>query len=121
MHELATNALKYGALKSPGGKVSITWSAAPEGEGTRLRLEWRETGGAPLKPNAARPNAARPNAARPNSGKPKRQGFGTRVIRAAVAREREGKSEIAFEPDGLVCRFEFIAEADPQPTRDDAA
>lgn len=98
-HELATNAIKYGALKSAGGKVSIKWSAQPEAHGARVRLEWREIGGGP-----------------PPSAKPMRQGFGSRVIRAAVAREREGTTEVAHELEGLVCRFEFITGGRPQPT-----
>jgi PAS domain S-box-containing protein len=88
-HELATNALKYGALKAVSGKVTIKWSAQPDGDGSRVRLEWRETGGAPI------------------STKPKRQGFGTRVIRAAVSRERDGKTEHTLDSDGVLCRFEF--------------
>ncbi|HEY2358529.1 MAG TPA: PAS domain S-box protein [Phenylobacterium sp.] len=92
-HELATNALKYGALKSASGKVAVTWSVQPDTGGDRVRLEWKETGGAPPSSN------------------PRRQGFGSRVIRAAVSREREGKTDIAFDPEGLRCRFEFIAAA----------
>lgn len=91
-HELATNALKYGALKSPGGAVSVRWSIQSEARGDRVRIEWRESGGAPP------------------SAKPARQGFGSRVVRAAVSREREGKTDVAFEPGGLVCRFEFTTE-----------
>jgi len=96
-HELATNALKYGALKQPGGKVSVKWSEQPHADGGRVRLEWKETGGPPT------------------SSEPKRQGFGTRVIRAAVSREREGTTDVIFEPDGLLCRFEFITAAPVQP------
>jgi PAS domain S-box-containing protein len=101
-HELATNALKYGALKSARGKVSITWTIQPGADGDRVRLEWKETGGAaPL-------------------AKPERQGFGTRVIRAAVSGEREGTSNITLTPEGLLCRFEFIAEAHAEPAREPA-
>jgi PAS domain S-box-containing protein len=89
-HELATNALKYGALKSPTGRVSITWSARREADGIQVRLEWRETGGPPIQVQ------------------PKGQGFGTRVIRTAVSREREGRTQIAYERHGLVCGFEFV-------------
>jgi PAS domain S-box-containing protein len=92
-HELATNALKYGALKSANGKVAISWTVQPDADGRRVRIEWRETGD-------ALPSA-----------KPERQGFGTRVIRAAVSREREGTSDVTLGPDGLRCRFEFVADA----------
>lgn len=97
-HELATNALKYGALSCPGGTVSITWSVESDPGGDRVRLEWKESGGPPL------------------STQPQRQGFGSRVVRAAVSRERQGKTDIAFEPGGLLCRFEFITEARAQLT-----
>ena len=101
-HELATNALKYGALKSQAGKVSISWSVQPDAAGDRVRLEWRETGGVlPV-------------------GKPERRGFGTRVIRAAVSREREGKTDIAYEPTGLLCRFEFITGASKERAPENA-
>lgn len=91
IHELATNALKYGALRSPGGKVSIKWAVQPHADGSHVLLEWKETGGPPI------------------SVEPRRQGFGTRVIRAAVSRERAGTTDIALEPDGLRCRFEFFS------------
>jgi two-component sensor histidine kinase len=102
-HELATNALKYGALKSSEGRVVIRWSTESAADGSRVRLEWKETGG-----------AAAP-------AKPQRQGFGTRVIQAAVSRERDGRSEISFEPDGMQCRFEFVTAASVEPTRQGAA
>ncbi len=92
-HELATNALKYGALKSPAGQVAIRWSVEPEQDHRRVRIVWKETGGEPI---------AEP---------PERRGFGGRVVRAAASRERDGKTELAFEPDGLRCSFEFIAAA----------
>lgn len=96
-HELATNALKYGALKTQTGKVSIQWTAQAEKDGTRVRIEWKETGGEPL------------------SGEPERSGFGSRLIRAAVSSERDGTTTLSFEPDGLRCRFEFITAASPEP------
>jgi PAS domain S-box-containing protein len=92
-HELSTNALKYGALKSTNGTVSIAWSVQPGPDGSRVSIDWRETGGTP-------PPA-----------KPERQGFGSRIIRAAVSRERNGTCDVAFEPDGLHCHFEFTASS----------
>ncbi|HZC17289.1 MAG TPA: PAS domain S-box protein [Caulobacteraceae bacterium] len=91
-HELATNGLKYGALKAPNGKVSIRWTVRPKGDRRRVRIEWKETGGEAI------------------SAAPRRSGFGSRMIRAAVSREPGGKTELAFEPDGLLCRFEFVIE-----------
>jgi PAS domain S-box-containing protein len=99
LHELATNALKYGALKVRTGKVSIGWTAKPEEDGTRVRIEWKETGGEPLR------------------GEPERNGFGSRLIRAAVSGERDGTTTLSFEPDGLRCRFAFTATAPSSPSQ----
>jgi len=97
-HELATNALKYGALKSPDGRISVTWSVMPAGRDSRISVAWKETGG----PAIVHPSENR--------------GFGSRVIRFAAAQEREGKTEIAFEPDGLRCTFEFLADPIAAPS-----
>jgi two-component sensor histidine kinase len=87
-HELATNALKYGALKTPQGSVTVTWSIAPGGTGERASIEWKE--------HTTQPVAA-----------PDSHGFGSRVIAAAVANELDSNSDLQFEPDGVRCRFEF--------------
>jgi two-component sensor histidine kinase len=97
-HELATNALKYGALRSPAGKVAVRWSVEPEANHSRVRIVWKETGGEAI------------------AGPPERKGFGSRVVRAAASREREGRTELVFEPDGLRCSFEFIAAAGAWPS-----
>jgi PAS domain S-box-containing protein len=86
LHELATNALKYGALSCEGGSVTVTWSF--ESETGKLTLEWLETGGPPTSP-------------------PAREGFGGLVIRQAVARERNGRISLDYAPEGLRCRFEM--------------
>jgi PAS domain S-box-containing protein len=83
LHELCTNAAKYGALSSPEGKVHVRWWT---GHG-RLRLEWRESGGPPVTPPAAR-------------------GFGTRMIERGLAAELRGKVEILFEAGGVVCNID---------------
>jgi two-component sensor histidine kinase len=80
LHELATNAAKYGALSGEGGRVGIAWGL----EDGRLRLEWREGGGPPVAP-------------------PSRRGFGTRLIERGLAAELEGEVHLAFEPAGVVC------------------
>jgi two-component sensor histidine kinase len=82
MHELATNAVKYGALSAPGGRVVVRWSAG--GEVARLRLEWREEGGPTVAP-------------------PARRGFGSRLIERGLAAELGGEVEVRFEPAGVVC------------------
>jgi two-component sensor histidine kinase/PAS domain-containing protein len=85
LHELATNALKYGALSVPGGRVGLGWRIEPADEGQRLRLRWEERGGPPVSP-------------------PDKEGFGTELIRRAFGFELGGAAELAFQPDGL--RFE---------------
>ena len=83
VHELATNATKYGALARPGGRVTISWSG-DDTPARPLRLVWREEGGPPVQP-------------------PRRSGFGTRMIRQALAAEFEAEIDLDFEPAGLIC------------------
>jgi PAS domain S-box-containing protein len=83
LHELATNAAKYGALSTPQGQVSLTWSVDGEGEARRLRLAWQETGG-------------------PAVGKPTSTGFGSRLIERGLASELRAEVKLAFEPAGVV-------------------
>ena len=85
MHELATNATKYGAWTNEAGKVTVAWSRySPEKGGDRLHLEWRESGG-------------------PRVATPKRRGFGSRLIERGLAAELGGEVKMNFEPSGLVC------------------
>jgi len=88
-HELATNAIKYGALKTEKGSISLTWTRQTAGSESRVVMEWKENTPGPIAKSGAR-------------------GFGSRVIGAAVSGEREGRSELVFEEDGLRCRFEFL-------------
>lgn len=81
LHELATNACKYGAFSNERGMVAVTWAALSDGRG---RLEWRERGGPPVTP-------------------PTHTGFGTRVITSAVRSETGGEAEMLFDPQGLTC------------------
>lgn len=82
IHELCTNALKYGALSVPDGRVSIVWSI--DDVANRFKLEWRESGGplvvAPLK-----------------------KSFGSRFIEQALPGQLQGEARLIFEPTGLVC------------------
>ena len=80
LHELGTNAAKYGALSTPQGAVDIHWAV----EGGRLRIIWRESGGPPV-------------------GTPVRQGFGLRMIERALAADLSGTATVTFAPDGLFC------------------
>jgi PAS domain S-box-containing protein len=83
VHELATNAAKYGSLSVPTGHVSISWTTMP-GEPRRLALVWQERGGPPVAP-------------------PTRRGFGTRLIERSLAQELAGDVSLAYVPTGVVC------------------
>ncbi len=79
LHELAANALSYGALSRPDGGVSLKWGVADG----RLNIEWRESGG-------------------PAVAMPPREGFGHKVIKRLVAQALDGESTLSFPPDGLI-------------------
>lgn len=87
IHELATNAIKHGALSMPAGRVTVAWGldAAPAG---KLRLRWDERGGPPVE------------------GVPARRGFGTRVLEATVRDQLGGVLTLTWESSGLVCNIE---------------
>jgi len=86
MHELSTNALKYGAWSTQDGVVWIRWSIyrPPGGGPKRLKLEWSERGGPAVAP-------------------PARRGFGSRLIERGLAAEMGGVVKMRFEQEGLVC------------------
>jgi PAS domain S-box-containing protein len=88
LHELGTNAAKYGALTAEGGRVAIAWTV----EGDRLRLEWRESGGPPVGP-------------------PRRRGFGSRLIERGLAADLGGRAALHFETTGLRCEIEAALDA----------
>jgi PAS domain S-box-containing protein len=89
LHELATNAVKYGALSRDAGWVGLTWSMSPApAGGLDLRLAWTEHGGPKVKP-------------------PKRKGFGARMIARSLASE-QGAAELHFEPEGLRCDITLV-------------
>jgi PAS domain S-box-containing protein len=91
LHELATNAVKYGALSVEGGTASLEWSAAPSPEGLHLKLTWVEQGGPPVKP-------------------PRRRGFGARLIVRSLAAE-QGSAELTYAPEGVVCRMTLLTQS----------
>jgi PAS domain S-box-containing protein len=91
LHELATNAVKYGALSALSGQVRIHWTVAPGADHPRLSLTWTETGGPLVSP-------------------PSRRGFGSRLIERGLAAELSGEAHIVFEPEGVVCRIEASLE-----------
>ncbi|MFI4994420.1 MAG: PAS domain S-box protein [Hyphomicrobiales bacterium] len=85
LHELATNATKYGSLSKPGGKVEVSWTVSRAGKAEHLSLVWRESGG-------------------PRVAAPKRRGFGTSQIERGLP---DATIERRFEPEGLVCRIDL--------------
>lgn len=87
LHELGTNAAKYGALSTPLGQVKITWKHDPESGGFGLR--WKESGGPPVT-------------------MPDRKGFGSRLIERLLAAELNGSSTIAYDPSGVRCEIEAV-------------
>ena len=94
LHELQTNAMKYGALSIPGGWVHVRWR--PSKDRRRVYLVRRERRGPPARP-------------------PTREGFGLRLIQTALQTESEGSATVRFGPDGLVCRL-VMAAADHAQT-----
>lgn len=88
VHELATNATKYGALSAPAGSVSLVWKVGGMNGTPKLEILWKEKGGPPVKP-------------------PSHEGFGSRVIRYAAARQKEGKVDLDYSSEGLSCRIAF--------------
>jgi two-component sensor histidine kinase len=84
LQELATNAVKYGALSNTSGEIRITWTVDETTAPARLHLRWEETGGPPVEP-------------------PTRRGFGTRLIERSLAQELDGDARLEFAPTGVVC------------------
>ena len=83
LHELGTNALKYGALSSERGSVAVRWTI----NGGRFRLTWEEIGGPPVHP-------------------PSSKGFGSRMIERGLAVELQGSAKIDYRPTGVVCAID---------------
>jgi two-component sensor histidine kinase len=89
LHELTTNAAKYGALSQRKGRVSVRWYRASNGQGScPLAIEWLETGGPPVKV--------------PNSS-----GYGRSVITELVPYELGGTARLLFSPEGVRCRLDI--------------
>lgn len=84
LHELATNASKYGALTAATGQVSVHWRL----DAGRLQLTWQETGGPRVVPSA-------------------RRGFGTRLLERGLAQELDGAVALTFDPEGVRCEIDM--------------
>jgi len=83
LHELGTNAAKYGALSLPEGRVTINWRQSDEG---RFNFLWQESNGPAVCP-------------------PERQGFGLRMIERALTTDLQGNVTVEFAADGIICRI----------------
>jgi two-component sensor histidine kinase len=86
LHELATNALKYGALSVSTGRVELSWSVVRHSE-PHLHIRWIEKGG-------------------PAVSEPQTEGFGSRMLKRILMSEMSGSVELAFNPAGLECLIE---------------
>ena len=102
LHELATNAAKYGALSNDSGAVDLRWHVVHEGEAPRFCLTWSEQGGPPIL------------------SQPVRRGFGSRLIERSFAAEVGGEVKLTYAPTGLTCRME-ASLASMQEAIDEAA
>jgi two-component sensor histidine kinase len=89
LHELATNAAKYGALTTKAGRVAVHWGDAKGGPFT---IEWRESGGPPVVA-------------------PQHSGFGRLLLERALAADLRGAVALDFRPEGLVCRITLPLES----------
>jgi len=86
VHELTTNAAKYGAFSLPTGSIEVTWSLEKQADRCRLGLAWQERGG-------------------PTVEKPERQGFGSVLLHRALGQQLGGEVGVTFAPDGLQVRM----------------
>jgi PAS domain S-box-containing protein len=99
LHELATNAAKYGAFSTEGGHVSLTWETTASETGERvLHVVWQESGGPPVR-------------------NPDRRGFGSELIKGGIAYELRGNVELHFDEAGVRCDMNIPLVDDPVTTR----
>jgi PAS domain S-box-containing protein len=100
LHELTTNAVKYGSLSMPAGRIEVRWRLKGSVDAQRLVLTWAETGG-------------------PDTRAPERHGFGCQLIERSVAHELDGMVQLEFLPGGVRCRIEIPLQ--PGPSSEDGA
>lgn len=86
LHELCTNAVKYGALSTDAGYVAVRWAVEEHPQGGVLVLHWEEFGGPPVEP-------------------PSRQGFGSAMIQRVLVVELGAETDLDYKPNGLACRM----------------
>jgi two-component sensor histidine kinase len=85
-HELVTNAVKYGALSVPEGRVEVTWTLKHKDADKITEIDWNEVDGPPVT-------------------KPTREGFGTTLIRSSIQQELDGTVDVQYVPSGVRCRI----------------
>jgi two-component sensor histidine kinase len=86
-HELAANAMKYGALSNEtAGHVDVDWQIEAGQQGEQMRLRWQESGGPPVEP-------------------PSQMGFGSRLIERGLAQDLNGEVHLSYEPSGVTCQI----------------
>jgi two-component sensor histidine kinase len=94
VHELTTNAAKYGALARPGGQVPVRWALmGKDTPAARLKIEWNEAGGPTVAP-------------------PTRQGYGSSVINDLLPYEFGGRVDLVFATEGFRCTIELPPNAE---------
>jgi PAS domain S-box-containing protein len=93
LQELATNAIKYGALSNATGEISLTWSVESLSALPYLHMRWEERGGPPVE-------------------RPNRRGFGSRLIERSLAHELDGEVKIEFAPTGVICTVDAPLRSD---------
>lgn len=98
LHELATNAVKYGALGQPAGRVRVDWTTHRNATRRDLSMVWHETGGPDVTP-------------------PDRKGFGSRLLAEVVAHELQGEATLSFNPGGVHYSLTF-PRSDPDAPLD---
>jgi PAS domain S-box-containing protein len=86
MHELITNAAKYGSLSAPDGVVRLSWAVEERAGARQMHLNWIESGGPPVR-------------------QPERRGFGRRLIERTIQKDLRGDLTLEFEPSGLKARM----------------
>jgi two-component sensor histidine kinase len=93
LHELATNAVKYGALRDATGKLAIKWSLGHDQDGPKVIIEWRESG-----------------VAMPEPAEGRRKGYGTELIERALPYQLNALTTLDFTGDGVRCTVEVPLE-----------
>ncbi|MGH6894964.1 MAG: sensor histidine kinase [Geminicoccaceae bacterium] len=95
MHELTTNAAKYGALSVPEGRVEVAWEVEDRGAERYLMLHWAELGG-------------------PEVQEPQRRGFGSTLLEQGIISTLGGTVDLRFPPEGVRCQIELPVSANPE-------